>query len=381
MAAKEDFYTLLGVSKNASEAEIKQSYRKMAMKYHPDRNKDNPEQAEIKFKQIKEAYEILSDSKKRAAYDQFGHAGVDPSMGGGRGGFGGGAENFSDIFGDVFGDIFGGGRQQQRSNVQRGSDVLYNLELTLEEAVGGTETTLKVPVLTTCGECSGSGAKKGSSPITCSTCHGHGQVRMQQGFFSVQQACPTCRGTGKQIKDPCPKCYGQGRVKETKTLSVKVPSGVDTGDRIRLAGEGEAGVNGGPSGDLYVQVKVKDHPIFTRDGANLYCEVPISYPTACLGGEIEVPTLDGKVMLKIPAETQTGKLFRLRGKGVKPVRGGAVGDLLCRVQLETPVHLTKEQRALIEQLAASLSGGGKKHSPQEHGFIDGVKSFFDKLKG
>lgn len=381
MAAKEDFYKLLGVSKNASEAEIKQSYRKMAMKYHPDRNKDNPEQAEIKFKQIKEAYEILSDSKKRAAYDQFGHAGVDPSMGGGRGGFGGGAENFSDIFGDVFGDIFGGGRQQQRSNVQRGSDVLYNLELTLEEAVGGTETTLKVPVLTTCGECSGSGAKKGSSPITCSTCHGHGQVRMQQGFFSVQQACPTCRGTGKQIKDPCPKCYGQGRVKETKTLSVKVPAGVDTGDRIRLAGEGEAGVNGGPSGDLYVQVKVKDHPIFTRDGANLYCEVPISYPTACLGGEIEVPTLDGKVMLKIPAETQTGKLFRLRGKGVKPVRGGAVGDLLCRVQLETPVHLTKEQRALIEQLAASLSGGGKKHSPQEHGFIDGVKSFFDKLKG
>jgi molecular chaperone DnaJ len=381
MAAKEDFYKLLGVSKNASEAEIKQSYRKMAMKYHPDRNKENPEQAEIKFKQIKEAYEILSDSKKRAAYDQFGHAGVDPSMGGGRGGFGGGAENFSDIFGDVFGDIFGGGRQQQRSSVQRGSDVLYNLELTLEEAVGGTETTLKVPVLTTCGECSGSGAKKGSSPITCSTCHGHGQVRMQQGFFSVQQACPTCRGTGKQIKDPCPKCYGQGRVKETKTLSVKVPSGVDTGDRIRLAGEGEAGVNGGPSGDLYVQVKVKDHHIFTRDGANLYCEVPISYPTACLGGEIEVPTLDGKVMLKIPAETQTGKLFRLRGKGVKPVRGGAVGDLLCRVQLETPVHLTKEQRALIEQLATSLSGGGKKHSPQEHGFIDGVKSFFDKLKG
>jgi molecular chaperone DnaJ len=381
MAAKEDFYKLLGVSKNASEAEIKQSYRKMAMKYHPDRNKENPEEAEIKFKQIKEAYEILSDSKKRAAYDQFGHAGVDPSMGGGRGGFGGGAENFSDIFGDVFGDIFGGGRQQQRSSVQRGSDVLYNLELTLEEAVGGTETTLKVPVLTTCGECSGSGAKKGSSPITCSTCHGHGQVRMQQGFFSVQQACPTCRGTGKQIKDPCPKCYGQGRVKETKTLSVKVPAGVDTGDRIRLAGEGEAGVNGGPSGDLYVQVKVKDHHIFTRDGANLYCEVPISYPTACLGGEIEVPTLDGKVMLKIPAETQTGKLFRLRGKGVKPVRGGAVGDLLCRVQLETPVHLTKEQRALIEQLATSLSGGGKKHSPQEHGFIDGVKSFFDKLKG
>ncbi len=380
MAEKEDFYKLLELGKNASEAEIKKSYKRLAMKYHPDRNKDNPEEAEKKFKAIKEAYEILSDPKKRAAYDQFGHAGVDPSMGGGRGGFGG-ADNFSDIFGDVFGDIFGGGRGQQRSSVQRGSDVLYNLELTLEEAVGGTETTLKVPVMVSCGECNGSGAKKGSSPITCSTCHGHGQVRMQQGFFSVQQTCPTCHGTGKQIKDPCHKCHGQGRVKETKTLSVKVPAGVDTGDRIRLSGEGEAGINGGPSGDLYVQVKVKEHSIFTRDGSNLYCEVPISYPTACLGGEIEVPTLDGKVMLKIPAETQTGKLFRLRGKGVKPVRGGTVGDLLCRVQLETPVHLTKEQRELIEKLAESLSGGGKKHSPQEHSFMDGVKNFFDKLTG
>ena len=380
MAAKEDFYKLLEVDRNASEAEIKKSYRKMAMKYHPDRNKDDKESAEKKFKQIKEAYEVLSDPKKRSAYDQFGHAGVDPSMGG-RGGFGGGAESFSDIFGDVFGDIFGGGGRQQRSSVQRGADLRYNLELTLEEAVGGTEAVVKVPVLVTCGECSGSGAKKGSSPVTCSTCHGHGQVRMQQGFFSVQQTCPTCRGTGKQIKDPCPKCYGQGRVQETKTLNVKVPPGVDTGDRIRLAGEGEAGLNGGPAGDLYVQVQVKDHAIFTRDGANLYCEVPISFPTACLGGELEVPTLDGKVKLKIPAETQTGKLFRLRGKGVKPVRGGAVGDLLCRVQIETPVRLTKEQQALIEQLQASLTGGGKQHSPQEHSFMDGVKSFFDKLTG
>ena len=352
MAAKEDFYKLLEVDKNASEAEIKKSYRKMAMKFHPDRNKDNPEAAEKKFKQIKEAYEILSDPKKRSAYDQFGHAGVDPQMGGGRGGFGGG-----------------------------GADLRYNLELTLEEAVGGTEATVKVPVLVTCGECSGSGAKKGSSPVTCTTCHGHGQVRMQQGFFSVQQTCPTCRGSGKQIKDPCPKCYGQGRIQETKTLSVKVPPGVDTGDRIRLAGEGEAGVNGGPSGDLYVQVQVKDHPIFTRDGANLYCEVPISFPTACIGGELEVPTLNGKVKLKIPPETQTGKLFRLRGKGVKPVRGGNMGDLLCRVQIETPVHLTKEQQTLIEQLQASLTGGGKQHSPQEHGWMDGVKSFFDKLTG
>ncbi len=374
--AKEDFYKLLGVERNASDAEIKKSYRRLAMKYHPDRNKDDQAEAETKFKQIKEAYEVLSDPKKRSAYDQFGHAGVDQSMGG-RGGFG--AESFSDIFGDVFGDIFGGGRA--RGSVQRGADLRYNLELTLEEAVAGTEAKIRVPVLVVCGECNGSGAKKGSSPVICSTCHGHGQVRMQQGFFSVQQTCPTCRGTGKQIKDPCGKCYGQGRVQETKTLSVKVPAGVDTGDRIRLAGEGEAGERGGPAGDLYVQIQVKDHEIFTRDGANLYCEVPISFATACLGGEIEVPTLDGKVMLKIPAETQTGKLFRLRGKGVKPVRGGAVGDLLCRVQIETPVHLTKEQKELIQQLGDSLSGGGKHHSPQEHSWTDGVKSFFDKLTG
>ncbi|WP_020565790.1 molecular chaperone DnaJ [Methylosarcina fibrata] len=375
--AKEDYYKLLGVDRNASDAEIKKSYRSKAMKYHPDRNKDNPEEAEAKFKQIKEAYEVLSDPRKRAAYDQFGHAGVDASMDGGHhGGFG--AESFSDIFGDVFGDIFGGGR---RSSVQRGSDLRYNLELSLEEAVAGTEAKIRVPVLVACGECAGSGAKKGTSPVVCSTCHGHGQVRMQQGFFSVQQTCPTCRGSGKQIKDPCGKCYGQGRVQETKTLSAKIPAGVDTGDRIRLAGEGEAGENGGPSGDLYVQIQVKEHPIFTRDGANLYCEVPISFPTACLGGELQVPTLDGKVNLKIPAETQTGKVFRLRGKGVKPVRGGAVGDLMCRVRVETPVHLTKEQKALIEELNESLMGGGKHHSPQEHGWMDGVKSFFDKLTG
>jgi molecular chaperone DnaJ len=379
MATKEDFYKLLGVDRNASDAEIKKSYRSMAMKFHPDRNKDNPEEAEAKFKQIKEAYEILSDPKKRAAYDQFGHAGVDPSMGGGRqGGFT--AESFSDVFGDVFGDIFGGGGRQ-RSSVQRGSDLRYNLELTLEEAVAGTDAKIRVPVLVACGECSGSGAKKGSSPIICSTCHGHGQVRMQQGFFSVQQTCPTCRGTGKQIKDPCGSCHGNGRVQENKTLSAKIPAGVDTGDRIRLAGEGEAGERGGPAGDLYVQIQVKEHPIFTRDGANLYCEVPISFPTACLGGELNVPTLNGKVMLKIPPETQTGKLFRLRGKGVKPVRGGAVGDLICKVQIETPVHLTKEQKSIIESLGDSLSGGGKQHSPQQHSWTDGVKSFFDKLTG
>jgi molecular chaperone DnaJ len=381
MATKEDFYKLLNIDRNASDAEIKKSYRSLAMKFHPDRNADNPEAAEVKFKQIKEAYEVLSDPKKRSAYDQFGHAGIDQSMGGRPGGFSGG-EGFSDIFGDVFGDIFGGGGNgRQRSNVQRGSDLRYNLELSLEEAVAGTETKIRIPVLVGCGECKGSGAKKGSSPVICTTCHGHGQVRMQQGFFSVQQACPTCRGTGKQIKDPCNACHGQGRVQENKTLSAKIPAGVDTGDRIRLAGEGEAGERGGPSGDLYIEIQVKDHAIFTRDGANLYCELPISFATACLGDAIQVPTLDGEVKLTIPPETQTGKSFRLRGKGVKQVRGGAVGDLLCKVRVETPVQLTKDQKALIEKLRESLSSGGKQHSPQEHTWIDGVKNFFDKLTG
>jgi molecular chaperone DnaJ len=379
MATKEDFYKLLGVDRNASDADIKKSYRSKAMKFHPDRNADNPEEAEAKFKQIKEAYEVLSDPKKRAAYDQFGHAGVDPSMGGSRaGGFSG--EGFGDVFGDVFGDIFGGGRQRG-SSVQRGSDLRHIIEISLEEAVAGTEQKIQIPVLVSCSECGGSGAKKGSTPIICSTCHGHGQVRMQQGFFSIQQACPTCRGTGKQIKDPCGKCYGQGRVQETKTLSVKIPAGVDTGDRIRLAGEGEAGERGGSAGDLYVEIQVRLHTIFKREGANLFCEVPISFVTACLGDEIEVPTLDGKVLLKIPAETQTGKSFRLRGKGVKQVRGGPVGDLLCKVQIETPVNLTKDQKVIVEKLGESLTSGGKHHSPQESSWIDGVKNFFDKLTG
>lgn len=373
--AKEDYYELLGVARNASDTEMKKAFRRLAMKYHPDRNKDNPN-AEEQFKKIKEAYEVLSDPQKRAAYDQFGHAGVDPSMGA-AGGFGFSGDNFSDIFSDVFGDIFGGGRR--RGQPQRGADLRYNLELTLEEAVAGTESKIRVPTWITCSECSGSGAKKGSGPVTCSTCQGHGAIRMQQGFFSVQQTCPACRGTGKQIKDPCRSCQGQGRVQDTKTLSVKIPPGVDTGDRIRLAGEGEAGETKGVPGDLYVQITVKEHPIFTRDGANLYCEVPISFPTACLGGELDVPTLDGKVVLKIPPETQTGKMFRLRGKGVKPVRGGAQGDLLCRVQIETPVHLNKEQMDLVRQLEDSLSGGGSRHTPQAQGWLDGVKQFFDKL--
>lgn len=378
--AKEDYYQLLGVSRNATDAEIKKSFRRLAMKYHPDRNSDNPD-AEEQFKKIKEANDVLSDPKKRAAYDQFGHAGVDPSMGGGAG-FGGAGANFSDIFGDVFGDIFGGGgagARGGRGGAQRGSDLRYNLEVTLEEAVAGTEVKIPIPTLVSCSSCDGSGAAKGSKVLTCTTCHGHGAVRMQQGFFSVQQTCPTCRGSGKQIKDPCKSCHGQGRVQETKTLSVKIPAGVDNGDRIRLSGEGEAGEAGAPPGDLYVQIAVKEHAIFTRDGANLYCEVPISFPTACLGGEVEVPTLSGKVTLKIPQETQTGRMFRLSGKGVKPVRGGPTGDLMCRVRLETPVHLSKEQIDLIQQLDASLTGGGSKHSPQAHGWLDGVKQFFDKI--
>ena len=374
--AKQDYYELLGVSRNASDSEIKKSYRRLAMKFHPDRNKNNPS-SEEKFKTVKEAYEVLSDPKKRSVYDQFGHAGIDPSMGGGAG-FGG-AETFSDIFGDVFGDIFGGGRR--RGGVERGADLRYNLELSLEEVVAGTEVKIRVPVMTNCHHCGGSGAQKGSSPVVCTTCTGHGSVRMQQGFFSLQQTCPACRGTGKQIKDPCRACHGQGRVQEDKTLSVKIPAGVDTGDRIRLGGEGEAVEHGGPSGDLYVQVAVRDHPIFTRDGSNLYCEVPISFPTACLGGELEVPTLGGKVKLKIPAETQTGKLFRLRGKGVRPVRGGGVGDLLCRVLIETPVRLTGEQKEIIDQLDELLAGGGSHHSPQAHSWLDGVKQFIDKLTG
>ncbi len=374
--SKRDYYEVLGVQRNASETEIKKAYRRAAQKHHPDRNPDDVEALDM-FKECKEAYEVLSDPRKRAAYDQFGHAGVDPSMGGA--GAAGGGASFSDIFGDVFGDIFGaGGRGGSR--VYRGADLRYDLDLSLEEAVAGTTVKIRVPTMVKCSTCGGSGAKSGSKPETCTTCGGHGQVRMQQGFFSVQQTCPRCRGTGTIIANPCGTCHGQGRVQEPKTLSVKVPAGVDSGDRIRLAGEGEAGENKGPPGDLYVQMRVKPHPIFEREDNNLFCEVPITFVTATLGGEIDVPTLDGRVVLKVPPETQSGRSFRLRGKGVKPVRGGPVGDLICRVSIETPVNLSAKQKDLLMEFEQTLHKGGSRHSPRAHSWFDGVKKFFEGIK-
>jgi molecular chaperone DnaJ len=375
--SKRDYYEVLGVERGSSEADLKKAYRRLAMKYHPDRNPGD-KASEDAFKEANEAYEVLSDASKRAAYDQYGHAGVDQGMGGG--GFGGGGANFSDIFGDVFSDFFGGGRAGGggRGGAQRGSDLRYTLELNLEEAVRGTTVSIRVPTLVNCKPCDGSGAKKGSSPVTCPTCGGIGQVRMQQGFFSVQQTCPRWQGNRNNNYEPIHTSHGQSRVEEYKTLSVKVPAGVDTGDRIRLSGEGEAGVQGGPTGDLYVVINVREHAIFQRDGKHLYCEVPISFTDAALGGELEVPTLDGRVKLKIPEGTQTGKQFRLRGKGVAPVRGGGAGDLMCRVAVETPVNLGRRQRELLEEFRASLEGDSS-HSPKASGWFEGVKRFFGDL--
>jgi len=364
--AKRDYYEVLGVTRTVTEVEIKKSYRRMAMKHHPDRNPDNKD-AEDKFKEAKEAYEILSDAQKRAAYDQFGHAGVDQSAGGGRSG------GFSDVFGDVFSDIFGGGGSQS----YRGADLRYHLDLSLEEAVAGTTSKIQIPIHVNCKTCDGSGAKKGTEPVTCTTCGGHGQVRMQQGFFSVQQPCPHCHGTGKMITDPCNDCHGEGQVQEKKTLSVKIPAGVDTGDRIRLAGEGEPGTGGAGPGDLYVEVQVRRHNVFTREGSNLYCDVPIGFVTASLGGELEVPTLEGKASLKISEGTQTGQQFRLRNKGIKSVRGGAVGDLICRVIIETPIKLSKKQKELLQEFEETLAGSHSKHSPKTSSWLDAVKKFFD----
>jgi molecular chaperone DnaJ len=367
--AKKDFYEILGVNRDASDDDIKKSYRKLAMKFHPDRNPDNPK-SEAQFKEAKEAYEVLCDPQKRAAYDQYGHAGVDPSMGAGAAGMGG----FADAFGDIFGDIFGGGRS--RSNVYRGADLRYNLEVALEEAARGTETKIRIPTLEECATCHGSGAKPGTQPVKCTTCDGHGQVRMQQGFFSIQQTCPKCHGSGKIVQTPCATCRGAGRLKQHKTLSVKIPAGVDEGDRIRLSGEGEAGVNGGPAGDLYVVIHLKAHAVFQRDHNDLHCEMPISFTTAALGGDIEIPTLDGYAKIKIPSETQSGKVFRLRGKGIKGVRSSAHGDLMCHVVVETPVNLTARQRELLNELEAINVKDSGSHNPRAKSWMDKVKEFF-----
>jgi len=366
--AKRDYYEVLGVNRDAGEDELKKAYRKLAMKHHPDRNPDNPK-AEEHFKEVKEAYEILSDANKRAAYDQYGHAGVDSGAGASQG-----FSGFADAFGDIFGDIFGSGRG--RSNVYRSADLRYNLEISLEEAARGTENKFRIPALEACETCHGSGAKPGTQPTTCSTCGGQGQVRMQQGFFSIQQTCPKCHGTGKVVASPCGTCQGAGRIKKHKTLSVKIPAGVDEGDRIRLSGEGEAGVNGGPAGDLYVVIHIRQHAVFTRDHNDLHCEMPISISTAALGGEIEIPTLDGQARIRIPQETQTGKVFRLRGKGIKGIRSAQHGDLMCHVVVETPVNLTARQRELLEELEAISHSHEGRHNPRAKSWMDKVKEFF-----
>jgi molecular chaperone DnaJ len=374
--AKRDYYEVLGVAKNASEDEIKKAYRKLAMKHHPDRNPDD-KAAEEKFKEAKEAYEMLTDASKREAYDRFGHAGVDPNMGGAGGpgaqGFGG----FADVFGDIFGDIFGGaqgGRGGQRSNVFRGADLRYAMDVSLEQAAHGFETEIRVPSWESCDTCKGSGAKPGTKPQQCRTCNGQGSVRVQQGFFSIQQTCPTCHGSGKVIPEPCETCSGVGRVKRNKTLQVKIPAGIDDGMRIRSAGNGEPGVNGGPPGDLYVEIHVKEHAVFQRDGDDLHCHVPVSMTTAALGGTVKVPTLGGSAEIELPEGTQAGKTFRLRGKGIKGVRSSYPGDLYAHVVVETPVRLTEKQKQLLRELDATLKDD--KHSPQTRSWKDKVKEFF-----
>jgi len=376
--AKRDFYEILGVPKNASDEEIKKSYRKLAMKFHPDRNQgEATKEAEVKFKEAKEAYEMLSDPQKRAAYDQHGHAGVDPNMRGGAGGgegFGGFAEAFGDIFGDMFGQQrgrAGGGRQ-----VFRGGDLSYAMEMTLEEAANGKDAQIRIPTQENCDVCAGSGAKPGSQIKPCGTCGGAGVVQMRQGFFSVQQPCPTCRGVGKIIPEPCTACAGQGKIKRQKTLEVKIPAGIDAGMRIRSAGNGEAGTNGGPAGDLYIEIRLKKHDIFERDGDDLHCTVPVGMVTAALGGEIDVPTLQGKAAIDLPEGTQTGKQFRLRGKGIKGVRSSYPGDLYCHITVETPVKLNEAQRKLLRELEDSFKKGGSKHSPSGDSWKDKLKGFF-----
>ena len=370
--SKRDYYEVLGVARDASDEDLKKAYRRCAMKFHPDRNPGDAA-AEASFKECKEAYEVLSDDNRRRAYDQHGHAAFEHGMGGGGGQ---GYADMGDIFGDIFGNIFGGGAQR---GPRRGADIGYVMELSLEEAVFGAEKTIEIPTLDECETCDGSGSADGKTE-TCQTCHGRGQVRFQRGIFSMQQACPHCGGRGKTIPNPCADCNGQGRVERTKTLQVKIPAGVDNGDRIRLAGEGEAGPAGSPPGDLYVDVRVREHEIFQRDGDDLHCEVPVRIGQAALGDTIRVPTLEGEVELRIPAETQTGKLFRLRDRGVKSVRSRKPGDLYCRAVVETPVNLTAEQRELLEKFEATFSGEeGRRHSPRSATFLDGVKSFLGRI--
>ncbi len=369
---KRDYYEVLGVNRDASDEEIKKSYRKLAMKHHPDRNPDSRD-GEEKFKEAKEAYEVLSDGERRRAYDAYGHAGVHPQMGGGEGpGFGG----FAEAFGDIFSDIFGAGQGRGRSSVFRGADLRYNLEISLEQAARGTETKIRIPTMETCETCHGSGAKPGTQPKTCETCHGSGTVRLSQGFFSIQQTCPTCHGTGKMVTDPCATCRGAGRLKKHKTLAVKIPTGVDEGDRIRLSGEGEAGVNGGPPGDLYVVIHLKHHAVFQREGDDLRCEMPISFTQAALGGEIDIPTLEGSAKIKVPPETQTHQVFRLRGKGIKGVRSSYAGDLLCEVVVETPVRLTDRQKDLLRELEEINTKDANRHNPRAKSFMEKVREFF-----
>ena len=378
--SKRDYYEVLGVPKNASDEEIKKSYRKYAMKHHPDRNQgDTAKKSEEKFKECKEAYEMLSDPQKRAAYDQFGHAGVDPNLGGRHGaeGMGGGfAEAFGDIFGDIFGGVGGARRGAGGQQVYRGSDLSYAMEITLEEAAHGKETQIRIPAYDTCETCSGSGAKPGTSPKVCTTCNGAGTVHMRQGFFSIQQTCPHCHGTGKIIPEPCPTCGGQGRIKRNKTLEVKIPGGINEGMRIRSSGNGEPGPNGGPPGDLYIEIRIKPHEIFERDGDDLHCTVPVGLTSAALGSTIEVPTLGGKAEIELPEGTQHGKTFRLRGKGIKGVRSSYPGDLYCHVSVETPIKLTEHQRMLLKELDESFRKSGDRHSPTSKSWSDRVKDLF-----
>ncbi len=373
--SKRDYYEVLGVARNASDEDLKKAYRRCAMKHHPDRNPGD-HAAEAAFKECKEAYEVLSEPAKRRAYDAHGHAAFEHGMGGGGPGAGPGFGDMGDIFGDIFGNIFGGGAAR---GPRRGADIGYVMELDLEEAVAGTEKRIEVPTLAPCEPCKGSGSEDGKVE-TCATCHGRGQVRMQRGIFTMQQPCPHCGGRGQTIANPCKSCHGAGRVEEEKVLSVKIPAGVDSGDRIRLAGEGEAGPAGTPPGDLFVEVRVRPHEIFERDGDDLHCEVPIRIAQAALGDTIRVPTLDGEVELRIPAETQTGRVFRLREKGVRSVRSRHPGDLYCKAVVETPVNLTNEQRELLEKFEATFVGeGARRHSPKSSTFLDGVKGFWDRM--